>query len=57
MKSFKSKTIDGFAISLEQRQLLVIRAGNCCNGDGGQEPPDDPPKSAIATIATKVLGS
>ena len=56
MKAFKSKTIDGFAISLEQRQLLAIRAGNCCTGDGSEEPPDDdPPKSAMAT--TKVLGS
>ena len=56
MKAFKSKTIDSFAISLEQPQLLAIRAGNCCNGDGGQQPPDDDPnKSAMAT--TKVLGS
>ena len=57
MKSFKSKTINGFAeIALQQYELKKIKAGSaCCPDGGGDEPPDDDPnKSAMATTRFQV---
>ena len=62
MKTFKSKTIDGFAKAalLQKQELIKLKGKGCCDG-GGQEPPDpppnDPPKSAMATTKIVVLGS
>ena len=43
MKSFKSKTINGFAeIALQQYQLKKIKAGSACCPDGGGDQPPPP---------------
>ena len=53
MRSFKSKTIDGFAIQALQQNKLITIKGGCCSED---PPPDDPPKSAMATTNIIILG-
>ena len=53
MKSFKSKTIDGFAeIALQQYQLKKIKAGSACCPDGGGDQPPPPPETTKSAMAT-----
>ena len=59
MKTFKSKTIDGFekAALLQKQELIKLKGKGCCTGNGQEPPDDDPPKSAMATTNIVVLGS